>query len=77
MNDARVHNLIKEVVNGETKMDQLPNSSYELSEERQAEYFSHVRANMVSDMAYAVMNHGQQLDDLEVLARLKKYGKLC
>lgn len=68
--NKRRNNLVLEVLNGEKEKDVLPNSAYSFEEERQAQYFSHARNNMKSDMAYATMNHMQQLDDIRVLKEL-------
>lgn len=70
----RVKELVDEVIRGEHKVDILPNSSYDFSEERQAIYFSNARKNMKSDMAHATMECGQQLDDIKILERLRNNG---
>lgn len=67
----RRRELVEEVKRGEVKKDTLPNAAYAFTEERQAVYFSHMRDNMGSDMAYATMFSGSQLDDLKVLRAMK------
>lgn len=72
----RISGLINEVLSGEYKKDVLINSAYDFSGELQAMYYANMRKNMKSDMASAVINHGQQLDDLTILKGLGKYEQL-
>lgn len=69
--ERRASILVGEVMRGEHSVDILPNSAYDFAEERQAVYFSNMRKNMKSDMAYATMNQASQLDDIRLLKRLK------
>ena len=68
---ARINLLMKEVAAGAVKRDAMKNSSYEFSGETQAMYFSVLRNNMESDMAYAVMNISQEVEELSIL---KEWG---
>lgn len=49
--------LIDEIERGLIKKDILPNSSYEMSGEREAMYFSHVRDNMKTSFAHLLMEN--------------------
>lgn len=42
----RISDLMQELESGQYKKEILPNSSYEMSGERQAMYFSHARENL-------------------------------
>lgn len=68
---ARINLLMEEVTAGVVKRDTMKNSSYEFSGETQAMYFSVLRNNMESDMAYAVMNCDQEVEELGIL---KEWG---
>ena len=51
------------------------NVSFPFKGERQAQYFSHARNNMRSDMAHATMSHSNQSDDIKILAAIKNSRK--
>ena len=51
--------LVNEILSGEYPKDILPNSALGFSNEHQAQYFSNLRRNLQSDMAYAVMSNPQ------------------
>lgn len=72
MTNKRIVVLMAEVLRGEHIIDTLPNSSFDFAEEQQAIYFSNARKNMKSEMAYATMHSGQQLNDLKILEVLQK-----
>lgn len=67
----RVRKLVREVEDGRYTKDILPNASYDLTGERQSAYFSHARENMKTDLAHAVMEHGQDLADCNISDILK------
>ena len=62
-----ISDLMQELESGQYKKEILPNSSYEMSGERQAMYFSHARENLKTDIAHAVMYSNQQLEDYQLL----------
>lgn len=70
--DIGVDFLIKEIISGEYPRDILPNSALGFTNEQQAQYFSNLRKNLQSDMAYAVMTNSQSLYDLELLKEIKR-----
>lgn len=72
----RINGLIREVLQKEHKVDTLPNSSFDFSDERQAMYFSNMRKNMSSETAHMVINCGQQLADLKLTGVVNGNGKL-
>lgn len=63
--------LIQEIKDGKFIKDKMPNSSYELSEERQAMYFLHVRENMKTDLAHTIMYNDRMTEDYYLLEGLK------
>lgn len=58
-----IEELMEEIMSGEIQKDTLPNSALEFSEERQALYFSNLRKNLQSDVAWLVMSHNHQTID--------------
>ena len=53
------------------KIDKLPNSSAGFSGAAQAEYFSKARYHLESDVSNLIVNHKQQLDELQLLKMIK------
>ena len=49
----------------------LPNSSAGFSGAAQAEYFSKARYHLESDVSNLIVNHKQQLDELQLLKMIK------
>lgn len=64
--------LVSEALSGEYSVEKLPSPAYDFAEERQAVYYSQMRYNMESDMSVMVMNHHQQLTELELMKKWKK-----
>ena len=62
----RIERLVEEIIAGEHKIDKLPNSSA-----AQAEYFSKARYHLESDVSNLIVNHKQQLDELQLLKMIK------
>ena len=59
----RASELVQEICNGNFKIDEFPNATYDLRDERQAAYFSHARENMKTDIAHIIMYANQQIYD--------------
>ena len=64
----RIERLVEEIIAGEHKIDKLPNSSAGFA---QAEYFSKARYHLESDVSNLIVNHKQQLDELQLLKMIK------
>ena len=60
----RIERLVEEI-------DKLPNSSAGFSGAAQAEYFSKARYHLESDVSNLIVNHKQQLDELQLLKMIK------
>lgn len=75
LNDRPSHyeELLQEILRGELVRDVLPNPSYEFSGERKARYYSNMRWNMESDMAFLVMKNHQNYCELDLLKEWKKH----
>lgn len=69
----RVAKLVDEVEEGQYEVDILKNASYEMVGERQVEYFSHLRENMFTDIAFSIMTNYQQLNDVKFSRMSEKY----
>ena len=67
----RTERLVEEIIAGEHKIDKLPNSSAGFSGAAQAEYFSKARYHLESDVSNLIVNHKQQLDELQLLKMIK------
>ena len=67
----RIERLVEEIIAGEHKIDKLPNSSAGFSGAAQAEYFSKARYHLESDVSNLIVNHKQQLDELQLLKMIK------
>ena len=67
----RIERLVEEIIAGEHKIDKLPNSSAGFSGAAQAEYFSRARYHLESDVSNLIVNHKQQLDELQLLKMIK------
>ena len=67
----RIERLVEEIIAGEHKIDKLPNSSAGFSGAAQAEYFSMARYHLESDVSNLIVNHKQQLDELQLLKMIK------
>ena len=52
--------------------DKLPNSSAGFTGAAQAEYFSKARYHLESDVNNLIVNHKQQLDELQLLKMIKE-----
>ena len=63
--------IVEEIIAGEHKIDKLPNSSAGFSGAAQAEYFSKARYHLESDVSNLIVNHKQQLDELQLLKMIK------
>ena len=63
--------IINEILSGEYKRDILPEYALKFSGEPEACYFSRLRNNLRSDMAYAVMNNSQDTSELFLLNEIK------
>ena len=61
----RIERLVEEIIAGEHKIDKLPNSSAGFSGAAQAEY------HLESDVSNLIVNHKQQLDELQLLKMIK------
>lgn len=72
-NDLKTEDLIQEVLSGEYKKDVLPNSALEFTGEHQAMYFSNMRRNIISDMAYSVINDSPSLYELHILKSEERF----
>lgn len=69
---SKISVLMDEVFCGEQKKDVLQDSSYDFAGEVQASYFSAARNNLHTDMARAVFETDQNLDDLKILKEKKE-----
>ena len=58
----RIERLVEEIIAGEHKIDKLPNSSAG---------FSKARYHLESDVSNLIVNHKQQLDELQLLKMIK------
>ena len=67
----RIERLVEEIIAGEHKIDKLPNSSAGFSGAAQAEYLSKARYHLESDVSNLIVNHKQQLDELQLLKMIK------
>lgn len=67
----RITALINEVKNDEHVMDILVNSYPSFENELQAIYFSNLRRNMVSDLAWNVIKRDQSLDELSIMKKIR------
>lgn len=67
-----IDRLIREILSGQHKIDKLPKSSVGFSGPAQAEYFSKARFNLESDVNNLIVHHGQDLDELELLKKIKR-----
>lgn len=74
--NQRIVSLINEVKNDEHMMDILVNSYPSFENELQAMYFSNMRRNMVSDMAWRVIQRGQSPDELSIMKKIRGTEKL-
>ncbi|MBU5459375.1 transcriptional regulator [Anaerostipes sp. MSJ-23] len=72
---SRIDRLIEEILSGQHKIDKLPKSSVGFSGPAQAEYFSKARFNLESDVNNLIVHHGQRLEELKLLRKIKKAGK--
>ena len=61
----RIERLVEEIIAGEHKIDKLPNSSAGFTGAAQAEYLE-------SDVNNLIVNHKQQLDELQLLKMIKE-----
>lgn len=70
-NTIGIEVLLSEIMSGECIKDILPNSALGFSNEHQAQYFSNFRRNLQSDMAHSVISGFQNINDIEILKRIK------
>ena len=68
----RIERLVEEIIAGEHKIDKLPNSSAGFTGAAQAEYFSKARYHLETDVNNLIVNHKQQLDELQLLKMIKE-----
>ena len=61
----RIERLVEEIIAGEHKIDKLPNSSAGFSGAAKARY------HLESDVSNLIVNHKQQLDELQLLKMIK------
>lgn len=57
---------------GKIRRDTLVNSAFKFEGETRAMYYSNARKNMQTYVAGEVMRSNQQLDDLDIIALMKK-----
>ena len=66
----RIERLVEEIIAGEHKIDKLPSAGF--TGAAQAEYFSKARYHLESDVNNLIVNHKQQLDELQLLKMIKE-----
>lgn len=68
----RMSILEDDIRTGRIRRDTLVNSAFKFEGKTRAMYYSNARKNMQTYVAGAVMSGNQQLDDLDIIKRMKR-----